>query len=581
MTISALTFFISVCATAPIQEDVEWTQPPIRTGSAIIEALPWASTLEEALAIAKREKKLVLATVVATSDDHWVGGYAGARQVWSRLEPPMFGEDVSSGNDDGLRKERVMMAAWFGDPDVAMLVKEHFVPVRVRCRPWDFDLDFPVDPLDPLGTRLDLVGAPALVIATPNGECLHSLGRIGVFAPEIAPAMLRAALVKAGVKDVPPAPTTRAAPLPEVLEFAAKHGIRLSEWTVGARVEFAPLATTTEIDARQRDEEWLLDRAASVLLALQSSDGGWHDPAFDVRPIGGPGTQWDYLVARTALVVDALLALRERLPARKSELHSAARRGIDVVGKFADAPEPWIWQATYALHLQVSLLGSDWNEVKPLARARAARLVQTLVGLQQDGGWTYVQAPRVHSFNTALVLCLFSKLEALGVELPDETIAKARAFLVTLRSPREPRDYWYAPSMTFEPRASSCRTALCELALLESGDKSATSRLAGAVEYFFEYEPGARSVTKIYEAYLSPNSLQDAYHYYFGHYYVARALAHLPAAQAREFAKRQLDILKHQVEADGSFVDAQAQGKSYSTAMAVLTILLDLKLTRP
>ena len=94
-------------------------------------------------------------------------------------------------------------------------------------------------------------------------------------------------------------------------------------------------------------------------------------------------------------------------------------------------------------------------------------------------------------------------------------------------------------------------------------------------------EPGARSVTKIYEPLLSPKPLQDAYHYYFGHYYVARALDHLPESMAAALAKRQLGILRKQVEADGSFVDAQAQGKSYSTAMALLTILQDLKHARP
>ena len=93
--------------------------------------------------------------------------------------------------------------------------------------------------------------------------------------------------------------------------------------------------------------------------------------------------------------------------------------------------------------------------------------------------------------------------------------------------------------------------------------------------------PGARSVTKIYEAFLSPKPLQDAYHYYFGHYYVARALSKLPKARAAELAKKQLAILKKEVEADGSFVDAQAQGKSYSTAMAVMAYLLDLKLAKP
>jgi hypothetical protein len=315
-----------------------------------------------------------------------------------------------------------------------------------------------------------------------------------------------------------------------------------------------------------------------VLLALQGEDGGWANPAVDVRSIGGAGTMFDLETARTGLVVDALLQLRERLPKRRRELETAAKRGIDLVGRFADAPQPWIWQATYALHLQVVLLRSDLKDQHAKARERAAKLVKTLVGLQQDGGWTYMAPPRVHSFNTAPVLLLFAELADVGVDAPEESIAAAQKFLASLRNPQDARDYWYAPTMTFEPRASTCRSALCELALLESGDAGAQRRLAPAVDWFFEGEPAARSVTKIYEAFFSPKALHDAYHYYFGNYYTALALAKLPKEKAAKLAKQQLAILKKQVEIDGSFVDAQAQGKSYSTAMALLTILEDLRL---
>ncbi|MEO6709260.1 MAG: hypothetical protein ABI054_04155 [Planctomycetota bacterium] len=577
-TASVLALFLAGVQSTP---RADWKQPPIHTGPESVEALPWALTLEEALARAKKEKKLVLATVVAVSDDHWVSGYAGAEALWADKGDPWGGNEMAMARDEGLRKECVMMATWFANPDVQALLEKHFVPVRLRCRPWDFDLDFPEDPLSPLGTKLDDVGAPALVVASPEGKCLHSLGRIGVFTPEIAPTMLRAVLAKAGVKDVAPAPSKAPEVAPELAAFVAKRGIQLAEWTRGASVFLHPLARTTELDATIVDHVEVLDRAASALLALQSEDGGWHNPVYDVYPNGGEGSEWDQNVPRTALVVDALLALRERLPARKQELEKAAHAGVGLVGRFADAPKPWIWQATYALHLQVALLRSDLTAEKEPARERAEKLVATLVGMQQQGGWSYMPAPRTHSFNTAPVLLLFAESKQLGIEVPKEPLEKAQAFLASLRNPKDPRDYYYAPAMTFEPRASTCRSALCELALLESGDRGAIARLGPAIDFFFEGEPGARSVTKIYESFLSPEPLQDAYHYYFGHYYVARALSKLPKAQAAELAKKQIAILKRQVEADGSFVDAQAQGKSYSTAMAVMTLLLDLKLAKP
>jgi hypothetical protein len=552
-----------------------WTQPTIRTGIDSVEALGWASTIEEALERARAEKKLVLATVVAVSSDYWVSGYSGAPAVRAHLKAPHAGEEVSSASDEGLRKERVLMASWFTDPDVAALVKKHFVPVRVRCRPWDFDVVMPgADPLAPLGTTLDVIGAPALLVAKADGTLVHSLGRIGVFAPSVGSMTLRAALTKAKVRDVASQPAEPHTSIPpDAVEFAARLGLRLEEWTRGGALALDPRAPTTEVDASKNRVDEILGRAADVLLLLQSESGAWRDPVFDMRQNSGTGTQYDREVARTALVVDALLALRSTLPARKKDLEAAARRGIAVVGKFADDPQPWIWQVTYALHLQVTLLRSDLDEEKLAARARAARLIQTLAPMQQGGGWSYAMAPRTHSFNTALVLLLLSEARMLGVTVPDELLASSIKFLASLRNPDDARDYWYAPAMKFEPRASTCRTSLCELALLVAGDESASRRIGPAVAYFLDAEPAARSVTKVYETFLSPVSLQDAYHYYFGHYYTARALAHMPRAKAANAARRQLAVIKRQVEADGSFVDAQAQGKSYSTAMAVLTIL--------
>ena len=473
-----------------------------------------------------------------------------------------------------------MMAAWFSTPDVQALVEKHFVPVRVRCKAWDFDLDFADDPLALLGTTLDEVGAPALVVAKPDGTLVHAFGRIGVFAPEVAPPILRAALARAGVRGVAAPPSAPGVPPADAVAYAEELGVHLDQWTKGAPIELAPLARTTEVDATKQPIDAILGRAVTVLLALQSADGGWHDPASDVRTIAGPGTQYDLTVPRTAIVADALIALRPRLAGRAGELESAARRGIERVGAYADAPEPWVWHATYALHLQVALLRSDLEPAKAKARERAAKLVRTLLSIQPDGGWSYMPAPRTHSFNPALVLLLLCEARELGVEVPDDALAKARAFLASVRNPDDARDSWYAPAMKFEPRASSCRTALCELALVEAGDAGAARRLSPAVAFFFDEEPGAREVTKIYESFLSPKSLQDAYHYYFGHYYVARALARLPKDLAQRLAQRQTAILARQVEADGSFVDAQAQGKSYSTAMAVLTLVADARHAR-
>jgi hypothetical protein len=193
--------------------------------------------------------------------------------------------------------------------------------------------------------------------------------------------------------------------------------------------------------------------------------------------------------------------------------------------------------------------------------------------MQAQGGWSYMPAPRIHSFNTAPVLLLLSELRDLGLAVPPENLTMADALLEGLRRRQEPNEFAYASNVRHDHLgSSSCRTALCELALLRHRRSEDTTRLQQGVELFFEHEPAVRRTTKVFESYFSPSAMHDAYHYFFGHYYVARALHHLPRDTAKRFAERQLEILLGQVELDGSFVDAQMQGKAYSTAMALLTL---------
>jgi hypothetical protein len=353
---------------------------------------------------------------------------------------------------------------------------------------------------------------------------------------------------------------------------------RLDEWETLTRFPFDPLAERTEVGPGDEKVEEVLEHAADYLLLQQRPDGGWHDPFVDVHPMAGPGSAYDKSVPRTGLVVDALLGLREVLPKRREELTAAAARGIDFVGRFADAPAPHVWKLTYALHLQVAILGADLpKKAKEAARTRAMKLVATLRSVQHQGGWSYMPPPRIHSFNTAPVLLMLAELRDLGVEVPGPVADQAARFLEGLREESDPREFAYASNVRHRAlRSSSCRTALCELALLRHAKGKDVTRLRAGVELFFEFEEPVRRTTKVFEAYFALTSLHDAYHYYFGHYYTARALARLPREEAAKFAKRQMECVLAQRELDGSFVDAQMQGKCTSTAMAVLTLLEDL-----
>ena len=54
----------------------------------------------------------------------------------------------------------------------------------------------------------------------------------------------------------------------------------------------------------------------------------------------------------------------------------------------------------------------------------------------------------------------------------------------------------------------------------------------------------------------------------------------LTVDEAKRHAARQMETILGQVELDGSFVDAQMQGKATSTAMALLTLAIDLDIRK-
>ncbi|MCP5023595.1 MAG: hypothetical protein GY930_17730 [bacterium] len=554
-----------------------------------------------------------------------------------------MGDERMMAIDPGLVKERALLASIFSDPEFAHVVREHFVPVRMRLNAAHFDGVGPgPDPLIALGTSTSDLGGPALIFALPTGKCIHACKRIAVLSAPMMRAMLYAVLRKGKVKRISPFKQTAAPKLELVwtalrradlagarkalasvelesnsprffeavylrghvadafgeLDEARRHwsqatsenpdgpwggkaGLRLkergprwAEWETLLAFDFEPLAETTEVGASPQEISRALSAGVRYLLSQQQNDGGWADPMYDVTLAAGPGSQYDRTVARTGLVVDALLTARGQVPELEEKIDAAIKRGVACVGRFADDPKPHARQLTYALHLQVALLKAKVGD-QTLARDRATRLIGSLRKIQSEGGgWSYMPA-RIHSFNTAPVLLLLTEASDLGIELPPEMAQEAAAFIEGLRVKDEPRNFSYAATIPFSLKASSCRTALCELALHEFTDDRKIDPLRKGIALFFEFEPGVRSTTKVYETYFSNHVLHDAYHYYFGHYYVARALTHLPKRAARRLAKEQMEIVLSQCELDGSFVDAQMQGKSYSTAMALLTLLED------
>jgi len=152
--------------------------------------IPWAATIEEALARAKDEKRLVLAIVTPWDDKRFESGHAGAAEIAGFRHPGAAAPAPARiEGDPGYVKERAILTALFGHPDLSALVQRCFVPVRLRMHTWHFLSSGSgpwTDPLPALGLRAGELKPPALVFCDPNGKLVHRVDRMAVFSPYLS-----------------------------------------------------------------------------------------------------------------------------------------------------------------------------------------------------------------------------------------------------------------------------------------------------------------------------------------------------------------------------------------------------------
>lgn len=139
---------------------------------------PWAESVEDALAKARAARRPVLAVVVATSQ----------------------------GEEEITLHDGILFSTALSHPRVSDLAAAHFVPVRVGVPAAQFvpGSGGPPEPLRKLGTSALDAGAPALVVARPDGKLVASLASIGTFDARRVGNFLREALASSGGERLPP-----------------------------------------------------------------------------------------------------------------------------------------------------------------------------------------------------------------------------------------------------------------------------------------------------------------------------------------------------------------------------------------
>lgn len=156
--------------------------PPERLAARCGDGIAWHYDAAPALADAKKQERLVL-TIVRTP-------YRDTANDPRSTERPY---------DEGEAVETLLIATAFTNPDVMALVSTRFVALRTAIglrthHEAAKERRLPDDPLEPLGTTADKVKGPALLFSTPDGKCVRTFDRIGVFDPQVVYRLCREVL---------------------------------------------------------------------------------------------------------------------------------------------------------------------------------------------------------------------------------------------------------------------------------------------------------------------------------------------------------------------------------------------------
>lgn len=343
--------------------------------------------------------------------------------------------------------------------------------------------------------------------------------------------------------------------------------------------------------------ESAIHRGLEFLLKRQNKDGSWgsvriNRPGEIYAPV--PGAHHAFRAATTALCVSALI-----------ESGSSAPQA----GEAIDRGEQWLLAHLPKLRRATpDAIYNTWGHaygIAALARMAArrpednARQEEILRELRQqldlleryecvDGGWCYydfnahTQRPSgsTISFVTATVLVAFYDAKSAGLSPPQRLIDRALASMRRQRKPDFSYDYGeylkYRPMRPINrPGGSLGRSQACSLAMRLWGDTAVTDDvLTTWLDRLFArnlWLDLGRKRPIPHESHFQV----AAYFFYYGHYYAARCIEQLPAAQRPRFQDYLAHVLIPLQESDGSWWDFPMYDyhQQYGTAFAVMSLL--------
>ncbi|MBT3279437.1 MAG: hypothetical protein HN909_00170 [Phycisphaerales bacterium] len=321
-------------------------------------------------------------------------------------------------------------------------------------------------------------------------------------------------------------------------------------------------------------------RGRAYLLEHQNADGsfstGRNAKGFNIlRPL--PGSHTSMQVAVTALSVSALIETSGRDD-------GVAAKAIDKACAFlldrlptTRRDHPMVlyncWSGAYGLEALASLhrwYDGDAVKQKAIDTVIAQQISYMARYEAVNGGWSYLDlknktakpSPHTTCFTTAAILQAFHDVKLLGHHIPARLVERGVKVILRQRNP----DWTFVYSDGFSLKFSAVdpgsrmpstlgRSVACALVLrLWSPRHAKPTIVPMLVDRLIRknvWLSRARKTQRPHESFFHV----AGYYYYFGHYYAARALPQLPAADRAKVASDLAALLVPKQEPDGSWWD--------------------------
>ncbi len=333
---------------------------------------------------------------------------------------------------------------------------------------------------------------------------------------------------------------------------------------------YSELPVDTRWPGEQLSNPQMIDFGVRALLAQQRADGGWNDSRYAYCPDARiTPNVW---VAITALACQALLRQRENF-ADKGAIDDALRRGerylLDPNRINRERNEDVYADAYRLLYFALRYESEEDPEYRETLHAAMSQIVAAAGARQAEPGfWAHEYA---NAFCTAAMVQGLKAVEAVGVAVPPRIYEKSKLALLSARGSDGSFAYGGTSSGTLSSdslKDASTRMPMCEAALLTLG-ASDYDRLSFAYENFWRYYSRIEGVRQT--DFHSDGQIAG---FMFMHslYHTSLATAQLSEERAREARRRLLGKLRAYPEMDGTFMDSDELGRSYGTAMALLTL---------